>query len=199
MPTQQFRGKGANKRKLTDADRAEIVQLYTTQLPDGTWMGSPTIARRFGVTAGTVSTWLWRAGVEKRSMKEAHSGGKRCKPVKNVPVGEPPLCGCGCGATTEWNQRKNRWNRCAEGHYRQRGAQNPNWRGGAVFEWEEARRAVLERDGYACRACGTTADLHVHHRDQDRTNNASSNLITLCRADHTRVHMALRAKEVMPV
>lgn len=40
------------------------------------------------------------------------------KPIKNLPVGQPPQCKCGCGNTTEWNRRKNRWNVYVEGHYR---------------------------------------------------------------------------------
>jgi 5-methylcytosine-specific restriction endonuclease McrA len=46
--------------------------------------------------------------------------GKRGRPIKNVPVGDAPECACGCGETVTWNQRKNQWNKYAQGpgHYR---------------------------------------------------------------------------------
>lgn len=66
---------------------------------------------------------------------------------------------------------------------------------------EESRRrrtaggnynAVLERDGNKCRRCGTTEKLQVHHIDKsgksDNPNNDLSNLITLCKSCHARLH-----------
>lgn len=41
-----------------------------------------------------------------------------------------------------------------------------------------------------CERCWSTVLLQVHHCDRDRTNNASSNLETLCRRCHTREHRA---------
>jgi hypothetical protein len=43
----------------------------------------------------------------------------------------------------------------------------------------------------ACERCGVTERLHVHHRDQDRTNNDPSNLETLCVLCHNRHHFRL--------
>lgn len=40
----------------------------------------------------------------------------------------------------------------------------------------------------ACECCGLTAKLHVHHLDQDHTNNDPSNLQTLCTYCHRFVH-----------
>lgn len=40
----------------------------------------------------------------------------------------------------------------------------------------------------ACERCGETERLHVHHRDQDITNNDPTNLETLCVACHNRHH-----------
>lgn len=55
--------------------------------------------------------------------------------------------------------------------------------------------AVLIRDGFRCRACGTAEKLHVHHIDNAgkgrpvaEKNNALDNLITLCSMCHTRLH-----------
>jgi hypothetical protein len=55
-----------------------------------------------------------------RTAKEAHSNGKQSRPIVNLPPeGElPPLCACSCEQSVIWNQRKNRWNKYVEGHYR---------------------------------------------------------------------------------
>ena len=108
--------KGENNRKLTPDQINEIVRRYTTKLPDGTWEGTSTLAREFGVRPLTINRWLCLNGVAIRSAREAHSGGKRCKPITHVPAGEPPLCKCGCAGQAAWNQHKNRWNRYIEGH-----------------------------------------------------------------------------------
>lgn len=129
--------KGDSQRKLTSAQIDEIVRRYTTRLPDGTWEGTTTIARDLGVRPATVNRWLGLRGVPVRSAREAHSSGKRCKPVKNLPAPElgilhvtngptprmmtlpgAPLCKCGCGNAVPWDRRRNRWTIYAPGHYR---------------------------------------------------------------------------------
>lgn len=50
--------------------------------------------------------------------------------------------------------------------------------------------AVLDRDNWSCRHCGTDRGLHVHHivyRSQGGTHD-QSNLITLCHEHHALVH-----------
>ena len=39
-----------------------------------------------------------------------------------------------------------------------------------------------------CEICGKTADLEVHHLDENRMNNYESNLITVCESCHSRIH-----------
>lgn len=110
--------KGEKQRKLSDEQRLSIVRDYLTPLPDGTWAGSKLIAPRYGVSYRTVYYVLQRAGVQTRNKRESHAHGKRCKPIKNLPAGEPPQCKCGCGQSVDWNRRKNRWNMYVVGHYR---------------------------------------------------------------------------------
>lgn len=55
------------------------------------------------------------------------------------------------------------------------------------------RVAVLERDGYKCVTCGSTKQLCVHHKDGKGRGhkaplNVMTNLETLCRACHVRLH-----------
>lgn len=40
----------------------------------------------------------------------------------------------------------------------------------------------------ACEVCGKTGRLHVHHKDEDHTNNDPSNLKTLCPSCHRHSH-----------
>lgn len=105
-------------KRLPDDDIAFIVATYTTPAVAGTWVGTTTIARQLGVTATCVARHLRDAGVMLRTAKEAHAHGKRCKPVTNVPVGDPPACKCGCGAAVEWNKERRKWKAYARGHYR---------------------------------------------------------------------------------
>lgn len=192
------RGKGCNNRKLSDADRAEIVRLYTTRLPDGTWMGVTAIARRFGVAHNCIQDRLKRAGVQMRSAKEAHAHGKACKPVKNLPTTLPLPCKCGCGEFPEWNRRKNRWNAYVKGHYTRAGEQSPMYIDGRSHlpyteDWPEISLAMRKRDGWECQRChGDSRNLHVHHIDQDKQNNDPENLVTLCAPCHGQVHAELR-------
>lgn len=208
--------KGEKNRKLSDADRAEIVRLYTTRLEDGTWMGTPTIARRYGVSNTTIAYTLRRAGVQRRDARESHAHGKRCKPIRNLPVGEPPLCGCGCGNPVVWYRPKNCWRLSLPGHRRtppkppgpgksMPGPLNPSWKGGVTperqrlyrsAEWRALVRGVFARDGYRCVCCQAPkkgkGSLHAHHvrpwadSKEDRMN--PDNLITLCRKCHGWVH-----------
>lgn len=65
---------------------------------------------------------------------------------------------------------------------------------------------MLTRDGYryharkmreeSCENCGITETLCAHHKDRDWTNNAPSNIQTLCNSCHTSLHHA--AGEIMP-
>ncbi len=55
------------------------------------------------------------------------------------------------------------------------------------------RQAILKRDRHRCVRCGSRDSLTVHHKDGKgrgvpTPNNADSNLETLCRPCHARVH-----------
>jgi 5-methylcytosine-specific restriction endonuclease McrA len=49
--------------------------------------------------------------------------------------------------------------------------------------WKKLSRTVKARDGNACRACGATSNLTVHHIRRGGGDH-SSNLITLCYRCH---------------
>lgn len=112
--------RGEHNRKLSPDTWQRVIREYVTPLPNGTWVGMDTLARKYGVTRNAVSYHVTRAGIPIRDLREAHAHGKRCKPITNLPpAGESaPACKCGCGAPVAWNRRKNRWNTYVAGHYR---------------------------------------------------------------------------------
>jgi hypothetical protein len=57
------------------------------------------------------------------------------------------------------------------------------------------RDLILKRDRFACRACGATRRLVVHHRDE---RNAQPLLITLCIRCHVRLHHSRRLRQWVP-
>lgn len=50
------------------------------------------------------------------------------------------------------------------------------------------RDRIKKRDGNACRTCGATENLTIHHIDHDHRNNTPDNLITLCKECHDNLH-----------
>jgi 5-methylcytosine-specific restriction endonuclease McrA len=59
-------------------------------------------------------------------------------------------------------------------------------------EWQERRKAQLERADYRCQVCNTgKSKLHVHHRTYERRGNeAPGDLLVLCRECHELFHQA---------
>jgi 5-methylcytosine-specific restriction endonuclease McrA len=57
-------------------------------------------------------------------------------------------------------------------------------------EYAAIRRQVLERDGWRCQVCGSSAKLQVHHlrRRSKLGGDESENLISLCSGCHRRQH-----------
>ena len=56
--------------------------------------------------------------------------------------------------------------------------------------YEKLRVEVLQRDGWRCQSCGTTSNLHVHHKEfrSHSGDDSGENLITLCARCHKAVH-----------
>src|SRR5712671_1523701 len=66
-------------------------------------------------------------------------------------------------------------------------------------EWTQKRDQTLERDGYHCRVCNSSENLHVHHRTYVRRGNENINedLTTLCRKCHEHFHQRINQIEIM--
>jgi hypothetical protein len=58
------------------------------------------------------------------------------------------------------------------------------------------REEVLERDGWRCRACGSSEWIGIHHRKPG--DNRPSFLITICAACHAQVHHLLSIWKWIP-
>lgn len=60
------------------------------------------------------------------------------------------------------------------------------------FNWAEIRKNVYRRDSWECQECGVHCyaknKIQCHHIDYDTTNNAFSNLITLCSSCHAKTN-----------
>lgn len=57
------------------------------------------------------------------------------------------------------------------------------WKGGSAYV-----KKALDYYPNECVTCGATERLHVHHKDEDRTNDALENLMILCKSCHHRHH-----------
>ena len=74
------------------------------------------------------------------------------------------------------------------------GENNPNYQGKNNASpygpgWgRRHKREILERDGKQCVECGREKNLDIHHIDHSKTNHDASNLVTLCRSCHKKVH-----------
>ena len=78
-----------------------------------------------------------------------------------------------------------------------KGEDNGSWRGGVsqwnyTDNWKAIAHRIRQRDSYTCQLCGEYRKhwgphLHVHHIDADKTNNALTNLISLCAKCHKAI------------
>lgn len=65
---------------------------------------------------------------------------------------------------------------------------NSRWIG-----WDSVRKRIRKRDNWTCQDCGFAGKgkkraLHVHHLDENPTNNADANLVLLCPRCHHKRH-----------
>jgi 5-methylcytosine-specific restriction endonuclease McrA len=72
---------------------------------------------------------------------------------------------------------------CGRGRRRRSGASRPELN---QRRWKTLARAIKERDGNACRGCGSTERLQVHHLRPG--SNHPHDLITVCPRCHSGVH-----------
>lgn len=94
-----------------------------------------------------------------------------------------------CVGADNYNYKSSHWN----------GNKNPNWKGGITKneyndDWtEELKKYIRRRDGNECKFpyCEHKNFIQcVHHIDENKLNCQPSNLITLCKICHQKIHMS---------
>lgn len=87
--------------------------------------------------------------------------------------------------------------RKAGGYKQVNGEKHWKYRGGVGSRYpkdfnKDIKSFIKSRDNYQCQICSTKLhkkkSAHVHHRDGDRNNNNTENLLLLCLGCHSRVH-----------
>jgi len=61
-----------------------------------------------------------------------------------------------------------------------------------VFLTDEEKEAIIDKFHGECAACGATEGLHIHHKDENPSNNQIKNLSVLCGVCHKKFHMKVR-------
>ena len=92
----------------------------------------------------------------------------------------------------------------------EKGEKNANWKGGVTpeimkirnsFEIKTWRKAIFERDNYACQICGDNRghNLNAHHiksfKDYPELRFDLNNGITLCKNCHSEIHKTIIGEE----
>ncbi len=54
------------------------------------------------------------------------------------------------------------------------------------------KEEIFRKFDNKCAVCGEMEGLHIHHKDEDATNNRVDNLIVLCGVCHKKIHMKVR-------
>lgn len=57
---------------------------------------------------------------------------------------------------------------------------------------EEEKEMVFDKFNNECAVCGKKEGLHIHHKDENPSNNQMSNLVVLCGVCHKKTHMRVR-------
>lgn len=66
---------------------------------------------------------------------------------------------------------------------------NPDYQDSYGYQFtKDLKNEILDRDCRKCRVCKSSRKLIIHHIDKNKYNNLKSNLITLCRSCHMKVH-----------
>lgn len=161
----------------------------------GAIKGKPVLSRRKRVT---LTCEKCCAVYETHAFRAATS--KYCSDACRLTRANKTCLQCGVVFGTTDSHGKTFCSKKCSGLYRS-GERSAQWKDGKSLDRNRARqsgplaawkRAVKERDGFACRQCGGTDHLHAHHKNAfaDRPDLATDvdNGITLCDVCHSVQH-----------
>lgn len=57
---------------------------------------------------------------------------------------------------------------------------------------DEEKEMIFDKFNNECVVCGKKEGLHIHHKDENSSNNQISNLVVLCGVCHKKTHMRIR-------
>lgn len=167
-------------------------------------LSAPVIAKRLNVGVQVIYNRMKDYGIKRRTLKEA-IGGKRNPNYTNGWTTKKNFCKCGkpisiraktCAFCVDYEVRKKAMR---ENHANFKGSNHPQWKGGFDKEGyphkynKEFKKNIRKLYGNKCHICGATSqvngkNMEVHHIDYDKNNLDESNLITLCRACHSKTN-----------
>lgn len=125
------------------------------------------IALSFGVSEPLVGRWLRSAGLKKPDGGRFEKG--------QVPFNKGMKGYFTYSHTDEAKQRQSE---------SKRGEANPHWKDGLSVKRDNAR----DLRGPQCEECGSSENLHGHHKDRNHNNDDSDNIATLCGSCHAKRH-----------
>lgn len=180
-----------------------LIDLYHNQK-----LGIKQIAIQLGVSDRNLWSWFDDLGIERRDRSSAAAMQWVDNPERRmqssqiirslIREGIIDNRGENNPAKQPEARRKNSESKMGERNpmYGLFGERNPNWGGGKIpvtkygTEWLTIRKAVKERDGFCCQACGSVENLNTHHIRpfRETRSHEMDNLVTLCGACHSKVH-----------
>lgn len=197
----------AQCKTLVTRTAADFRKLQTRSRSGALYCGK----KCMGIAKQTTSMNCPRCGQRRR-----YHGAKHCAVcAKTVREAKTAACAarreticlyCGKKFTSHWKAGAARFcgmscKNAAHSDRMQR-TNNPNFKGSAAKTiarqhsynramFRYAKIATLDRDKHQCALCACTKKLHVHHIDENPTNNSCFNLLTLCASCHRLAHSSL--------
>src|SRR4051812_40950260 len=96
-------------RLFTTEQEVVICNFYWTRQASGYYPSYNETADAFECSAPLVKLILKRNGYKRRTNAETRES-RPCKPI-NQPIGDAPLCACGCKQPTNWISKNSEWQR----------------------------------------------------------------------------------------
>ena len=139
----------------------------------------------------------WNKGKDSRIKKKCMNCGKEIISYTKKYCSRPCWFKAKIGMTSpakgyKWTEEQKQKIKGKKG---MKGKDNPNWKGGIKKSYTSMFRKKLntiikERDNFTCQYCGNNSKkmLVAHHIDENTLNDCPSNLTTLCKICHGRLH-----------